>query len=83
MPLLSDLYAREAADSSVGIGLSARAAFERRLADRWFLGGEFIYQKSDGYTPVLATLWLRYTLNDWAGDLPLPPVAPEPYSEWQ
>lgn len=83
MPPVSDLYAREAAESSVGVGLSARAAFERRLADRWFLGGEFIYQKSDGFAPILATLWLRYTLHDWAGDLPLPPVAPEPYFEWQ
>ena len=83
MPQVADLSDKESSDSSVGISFSARAAFERRLDDRWFLGGELIYQQSSGYAPVLASLWLRWTLDDWAGDLPLPPEAPAPYSEWK
>ncbi|MDO5531235.1 cellulose synthase subunit BcsC-related outer membrane protein [Sutterella sp.] len=82
MPAIQDLYARDAAESSTGIGLTLRGAFEHRLSRRVVVGGEAEYQHADGYVPLVATLWLRWYLDDWAGDLPLPPVAPIPYSEW-
>ncbi|MEX5503368.1 cellulose synthase complex outer membrane protein BcsC [Pseudomonas putida] len=72
----------EASDSS-GLGYRLRGLFERRLSDRWVLGGGFDWQHSDDYAPSHAMLYLRYLFEPWRGNLALPVTPLEPYSEWR
>ncbi|MNP54041.1 Cellulose synthase operon protein C precursor [compost metagenome] len=68
---------------STGLGYRLHGAFERRLNDRWVLGGGFDWQHSDDYTPSHALLYVRYLFEPWRGNLALPVTALEPYSEWR
>ena len=72
----------EASDSS-GLGYRLRGLFERRLSDRWVLGGGFDWQHSDDYAPSHGMLYLRYLFEPWRGNLALPVTPLEPYSEWR
>ncbi|CAM3391304.1 cellulose synthase complex outer membrane protein BcsC [Pseudomonas plecoglossicida] len=72
----------ESSDST-GLGYRLHGAFERRLNDRWALGGGFDWQHSDDYTPSHAMLYVRYLFEPWRGNLALPVTSLEPYSEWR
>jgi Flp pilus assembly protein TadD len=72
----------EASDSS-GLGYRLRGLFERRLSDRWVLGGGFDWQHSDDYAPSHGMVYLRYLFEPWRGNLALPVTPLEPYSEWR
>jgi len=69
--------------SSNGVGYHLRGLFERRLSDRWALGGGFDWQHSDDYAPSSAMLYVRYLFEPWRGNLLLPVEPLEPYSEWR
>ena len=80
---LSDIDAREEADSSVGLGVSVFAAAERRLSKHAVLGASVTYQHdTDRYAPFYAGLWLRWHWDGWEGDLPQPPTPMTPYAKW-
>ena len=80
---LSDVNAREEADSSVGLGVSVFAAAERRLTRHAVLGASVTYQHdTDRYAPFYAGLWLRWHWDGWEGDLPQPPAPMTPYAKW-
>jgi len=79
----SNIDATTDASSSTGVGYRLHGAFERRLNDRWVLGGGFDWQHSDDYTPSHALLYVRYLFEPWRGNLALPVTALEPYSEWR
>ena len=67
--------------STLGYRLSAR--LERRLDDRWVLGGGFAWQHSPDYAPSQAQLYLRYSFDPWQGALPLGTDALQPYAEFK
>ncbi len=69
--------------SGRGTGYYLRLAAERRLSDHWVLGGAFEVQKSEDYSPNRAMLYLRYTLEPWRGDLPLPVSPIKAYSDFK
>jgi len=79
----SNIYAMSEASDSSGLGYRLRGLFERRLSDRWVLGGGFDWQHSDDYAPSHAMLYLRYLFEPWRGNLALPVTPLEPYSEWR
>jgi Flp pilus assembly protein TadD len=71
------------ASESTGLGYRVRGALERRLNDRWALGGAFDWQHSDDYAPSHAVFYVRYMFEPWRGNLALPVTSLEPYSEWR
>ena len=79
----SNIDATTDASSSTGVGYRLHGAFERRLNDRWALGGGFDWQHSKDYAPSHAMLYVRYLFEPWRGNLALPVTSLEPYSEWR
>ncbi|MFI7839429.1 cellulose synthase complex outer membrane protein BcsC [Pseudomonas asiatica] len=79
----SNIDAMNDASDSSGLGYRLRGLFERRLSDRWVLGGGFDWQHSDDYAPSHGMLYLRYLFEPWRGNLALPVTPLEPYSEWR
>ncbi|WP_282361555.1 cellulose synthase complex outer membrane protein BcsC [Pseudomonas sp. PS01300] len=79
----SNVDAMTDASTSNGLGYRLHGLFERRLSDKWALGGGFDWQHSDDYAPSHAMLYLRYLFEPWRGGLALPVVALEPTSEWR
>lgn len=69
-------------ESGTSVSYSLSAILERRLNEHWVLGATVGASKSEGYQPYYAMLYLRYSLKDWRGDLPMPPLVLEPYSKW-
>ena len=72
----------EPGDSGTSLSYSVAATVERRLNEHWVLGATAGASKSEGYKPHYAMLYLRYSLKDWRGNLPMPPITLEPYSKW-
>ena len=72
----------EPGDSGTSLSYSVTATVERRLNEHWVLGATAGASKSEGYEPHYAMLYLRYSLKDWRGNLPMPPIPLEPYSKW-
>ena len=72
----------EPGDSGTSLSYSVTATVERRLNEHWVLGATAGASKSEGYEPHYAMLYLRYSLKDWRGNLPMPPITLEPYSKW-
>ena len=72
----------EGGESGTSLSYSISATVERRLNEHWVLGATAGASKSEGYEPHYAMLYLRYSLKDWRGDLPMPPITLEPYSKW-
>ncbi|WEZ88836.1 cellulose synthase complex outer membrane protein BcsC [Pseudomonas sp. NyZ480] len=81
--IASNIDAMTEASDSNGLGYRLHGAFERRLSDRWALGGGFDWQHSDDYAPSHAMLYVRYMFEPWRGNLALPVTSLEPYSEWR
>ncbi|MFJ4441198.1 cellulose synthase complex outer membrane protein BcsC [Pseudomonas sp. NPDC089422] len=79
----SNIDATTDASSSTGVGYRLHGAFERRLNDRWALGGGFDWQHSEDYAPSHAVFYVRYLFEPWRGNLALPVTSLEPYSEWR
>jgi Tfp pilus assembly protein PilF len=79
----SNIDAMTDASASTGLGYRLHGAFERRLSDRWALGGGFDWQHSDDYAPSHAVFYVRYLFEPWRGNLALPVTSLEPYSEWR
>lgn len=74
----------ESADStSSGSGYRLYAAVERRLGDHFVLGAATTLQRSRDYAPNSFQLYLRYALQPWRGNLPLPVRPLEPYGEFR
>ena len=69
-------------EGGTSLSYSVTATVERRLNEHWVLGATAGASKSEGYEPHYAMLYLRYSLKDWRGDLPMPPITLEPYSKW-
>jgi predicted Zn-dependent protease len=67
--------------SSNGIGIRLQALVERRLSDHLVLGTGVTYQHSEGYAPSRALLYLRYTFDEWQGNLPMPIEPVSPYAD--
>ncbi|QHS08820.1 cellulose synthase complex outer membrane protein BcsC [Sinimarinibacterium sp. NLF-5-8] len=65
---------------SHSFGWSLQGGLEHRLTDHWTLGGQLAYQRSPDYAPSTATLYLRYWLQPWQGNLPLPVEPLVPYA---
>jgi thioredoxin-like negative regulator of GroEL len=69
------------ASSSNGVGIRLQALIERRLSDHLVLGSGITYQHSEGYAPSRALLYLRYTFDEWQGNLPMPIEPVSPYAD--
>ncbi|MFI4962956.1 MAG: cellulose synthase subunit BcsC-related outer membrane protein [Legionellales bacterium] len=66
-----------------GFGYTLLAMVERRLTDH-FVGGVIIdLQRSRDYTPSHASLFIRYSLEGWQGDLEFPIVPLIPYADFK
>lgn len=61
-----------------GLGFTFLALVERRLSSHFTLGAVFDLQRTTDYTPSHASLYLRYSLEGWEGDLDMPirPLVP-------
>ncbi|WP_426143353.1 cellulose synthase complex outer membrane protein BcsC [Pseudomonas sp. DWP3-1-2] len=70
-----------AGSSSSGIGVSLQAKVERRLTNHLVLGSGISLQHSEGYAPSRAMLYLRYTFDEWQGNLPMPIEPVTPYAD--
>ena len=68
--------------SSWGTGYQLFANVERRLSNRWIVGGGTVFQKSQDYSPNNFFLYLRYSFEPWQGDLAKPPQPNTPYAEF-
>lgn len=79
---LPDRTVRQTGSASRGVGYTLRALAERRLTPHWFIGAGVDVQQAKDYTPSHATVWLRYAVDGWAGDMPLPPQPLIPYADW-
>jgi len=69
------------ASSSSGMGVRFQGLAERRISDHWVLGGGITWQHSEGYAPSRALLYLRYTFDEWQGNLPMPVEPVSPYAD--
>ena len=67
--------------SSNGINFRVQGLVERRLSDNLVLGTGITWQRSEGYAPSRALLYLRYTFDPWQGNLPLPVEPILPYAD--
>lgn len=87
-PLKSKYYLAEDYDavttksSSTTIGGGITAVAEKRFGSHFVLGAQLKAIKSDDYSPLNGTLYFRYYMDAWEGDLPMPPSGPTPYVEW-
>lgn len=87
-PLRSKYYLAEDYDavttksSSTTIGGGITAVAEKRFGSHFVLGAQLKAIKSDDYSPLNGTLYFRYYMDAWEGDLPMPPSGPTPYVEW-
>lgn len=71
------------ASSSTGTGYRLYTAVERRLGDHLVLGAAGTLQRSRDFSPSTFQLYLRYALNPWQGNLPLPVAPLVPYGEFR
>lgn len=67
--------------SSSGIGVRLQGLIERRLSDHIVLGSGVAWQHSEGYAPSRAMLYLRYTFDEWQGNLSMPIEPVTPYAD--
>uniref|UniRef100_UPI00402AE153 cellulose synthase subunit BcsC-related outer membrane protein n=1 Tax=Succinivibrio sp. TaxID=2053619 RepID=UPI00402AE153 len=80
--LAVDYDALTTKSSSTTIGGGITAAAEKRFGSHFVLGAQLKAIKSDDYSPLNGTLYFRYYMDAWEGDLPMPPSGPTPYVEW-
>ena len=77
----ADTSLTRAASSSTGASVQLQAMVERRLTDHLVLGSGISLQHSEGYAPSRAMLYLRYTFDEWQGNLPMPIEPVTPYAD--
>ncbi len=65
-----------------GFGMSLQAALEKRVSERWYLGGFIDLQRSEFYTPNHFMLYAKYTFNDRWQPIEFPPQVPTLYSDF-
>ncbi len=80
--LSSDYDAVTTKSSSTTIGGGITASAEKRFGSHFVVGAQIRAIKSDDYSPLNGTLYFRYYMDAWKGDLPMPPSGPTPYVEW-
>ena len=68
--------------SGNSVSHSFDAAFERRLNSHLVLGAVFSAYRSPSYQPTYGMVYLRWYVNGWRGDMPMPPMAPTPLVPW-
>lgn len=69
--------------TSTGHGYSVIALIERRLSSHFILGGLANLQHSTDYTPSHLSLYLRYSLEGWEGDMNGSIIPLIPYSNFR
>jgi hypothetical protein len=67
--------------SSTGASIRLQALVERRLTNHMVVGSGITLQHSEGYAPSRAMLYLRYTFDEWQGNLPMPIEPVTPYAD--
>lgn len=77
----SSLQSQSSGQNKTGIGYNLGAAAEYRLGSNMILGGSFGMDNAQDYKQWTGGLYLRYTLEDFTGRMPMP-VNPylSPYS---
>ena len=55
---------------------------EQRITSNLVIGATVQAIKAQDYSPINGILFFRYYINDWRGDLYMPPKAPTPYVAW-
>ncbi|QMT59657.1 cellulose synthase subunit BcsC-related outer membrane protein [Legionella sp. PC997] len=58
--------------TTAGYGYSINALIEYRLSNHIILGANLDYQQSTDYAPSHASIYLRYSLEGWQGDMNMP-----------
>jgi cytochrome c-type biogenesis protein CcmH/NrfG len=69
--------------TSSGYGYSILALVERRLSSHFIIGGLVNMQQSTDYTPSRVSVFLRYSVEGWQGDMDMPIVPLIPYSSFR
>jgi hypothetical protein len=69
--------------SSIGYGYSLLGLIERRLGSHFIVGGFANYQQSTDYTPNHFSLFVRYSVEGWQGDMDMPIIPLIPYSNFR
>lgn len=80
--LTEDYAAVSSKSSSNTVGGGITASAEKRFGSHFVVGAQLRAIKSDDYSPLNGTLYFRYYMDAWKGDLPMPPSGPTPYVEW-
>lgn len=70
-----------ASSSSSGASVRLQGLLERRLSERLVAGTGVTWQHSEGYAPSRAMLYLRYTFDEWQGNLSMPIEPVTPYAD--
>lgn len=73
----------EIGSGGTAYGYSLLALVERRLGSHFIIGGQVDMQQSTDYTPSHVSLFLRYSLEGWEGDMSIPIVPIIPYSTFR
>jgi Flp pilus assembly protein TadD len=66
---------------SSGASIRLQGLVERRLTNHLVVGSGITLQHSEGYAPSRAMLYLRYTFDEWQGNLPMPIEPVTPYAD--
>lgn len=67
---------------NTGWGYTLLALVERRLGPHWTCGGVVNIQRTRDYTPSHMSIYLRYSLDGWMGDLDMPIRPLVPYANF-
>jgi len=76
-----DTTLTKAGSSSSGASIRLQGLVERRLTNHMVVGSGISLQHSEGYAPSRAMLYLRYTFDEWQGNLPMPIEPISPYAD--
>lgn len=77
-----DIDSQSESSSSTSYGGGIIASIEQRITSNLVIGATVQAIKAQDYSPINGILFFRYYLNDWRGDLYMPPKAPTPYVSW-
>jgi tetratricopeptide (TPR) repeat protein len=80
---LPDIDAIETGGKGSGVGYTLRALVERRLTSHWSIGAGVDIQEAKDYTPSHALLYVRYSFDDWRGNMDMPPRPLTPYADFK
>src|SRR5574344_215199 len=77
-----DIDASSESESTTSFGGGIIASVEQRITSNLVIGATVQAIKAQDYSPINGILFFRYYINDWRGDLYMPPKAPTPYVAW-